>query len=123
MYLRSEAKARRTRELHRKYMTAAACLAVMIVTAAFVRAGIRSFASEEDPSASYKYYRSVIIPFGESADSLIEAHFDGAYYESLVEYRREVLRINHLQANGPEIYPRISAGDALILPYYDAEFR
>ncbi|MBP3736639.1 MAG: hypothetical protein J6I56_06425 [Lachnospiraceae bacterium] len=119
----SAAKYRRTRELHRKYMTAAICFAVLTLTVCFVRAGIRSFAREEDPGIRYKYYSSIQIPYGESADSIIASHFDAEHFASLREFRNEVLQINHLQAIGTEIYPHISAGDALILPYYDADFR
>ena len=117
------AKYRRTKQLRRKYLTTAVSFAVLLLCVSFIRAGMLSFASEENSTAEYKYYRSVVIPFGEDAESVIQTHYDETHFRSLQEYRREVLQINHLHTVGNEIFPAVSAGEALILPYFDRSLR
>ena len=122
MYRAAIAKRRRTRQLHRRYL-AAGFIAAVLLTIFSHSAAIPSSASEQGQEACFKYYQSVEVAFGESFDSVAEAHYDAQRCGSFAEFRGELLAINNLTMAGGEVYPSIRPGDSLIVPYYDSDLR
>ena len=70
--------------------------------------------SRED--IQYKYYKSVQVKEGDSLWNYASLYADSRYYDSHRAYIEEVSAVNALSDD------RITAGQYLILPYYDAGF-
>ena len=82
--------------------------------------GIRSMAST-DRTVKEKFYTSVVVPYGESLETVMKSSFTEMGEDVTCDYsayRKEVLSINHLQEIQGEIYPSVTPGTSVILPYY-----
>ena len=86
----------------------------------FLCIGTRGFASTGTEKEQVKLYTSATIAFGESFRDVLQTYYSDAAYRSYREFENEVLRINHLTRVGEEIFPKLSPGDAVIVPYFSA---
>lgn len=103
------------RERRRK--AAAAFLTLLATVCMILICAISYSTIKSNASSGFKYYTQVTVEPGESLWELAEAYIDYDFYKDKGSYIAEVLRINHLDADG-----RVIAGQSLILPYYSAEF-
>lgn len=76
---------------------------------------IRSQANSEIGEVQYKYYKSVVLAYGDTLWSVAEEYAD-VHYEDAEDYINEVMKINHLKSED------VDAGQYLIVPYYSKEF-
>ncbi|MCM1125072.1 MAG: LysM peptidoglycan-binding domain-containing protein [Lachnospiraceae bacterium] len=106
---------RRRRELRRHFYT----LLLTLILSAGISVTFFSFRTKAQNPAQdiqYKYYKSISVETGDTLWSLAEEYSCPEYYESYQEYIDEVIRMNGLPDD------RITAGQYLIIPYYDSEF-
>lgn len=95
--------------------------AVIMASSIFMMSGFRMRATAAE-EASYKYYTSVTVAYGQSFEDVAEQYFDAAHYKDLGAYEKELCSINHFYSMADAEY-ETDPGDHLIVPYYSTEFR
>ena len=90
-------------------MLAVACA---VMTGCILYSSIRSHAGN-----GFKYFTRVTVETGETLWSLADEYIDYGYYKDKNRYISEVRSINHLDDDCT-----ITAGQALVLPYYSEEY-
>ena len=88
---------------------------VLVVGISLSYHAIRSNANTEIGEVNYKYYKSVLLNYGDSLWSVAEEYAD-SHYSDTETYISEVMQINHLKTED------VDAGQYLIIPYYSTEF-
>ena len=73
------------------------------------------------PSA-YKYYDMVTVGYNENLLDIVQRYDDRDYYNTQMDYVRELCRINNLDYNGKE-FPVVTPGTSLFVPYYSEELK
>lgn len=73
------------------------------------------------PSA-YKYYDMVTVGYNENLLDIVQRYDDRNYYDTQMDYVRELCRINNLDYNGKE-FPVVTPGTSLFVPYYSEELK
>ncbi len=105
---------RRRQELRRHVFTGFVTAALVIsFSLLFFSFKIKAQSSEE---VQYKYYKSIQVQPGDSLWDYASLYGDSRYYDSHRDYIEEVTAMNALTDE------QITAGQYLILPYYDADF-
>lgn len=105
---------RRRRELRRHILTGlATAMLVITFSLCFFSFKIKAQSNENFP---YKYYKSIRVEEGDSLWGYAREYGDSRYYDSNRDYIKEVISVNTLPDD------RITAGQYLILPYYDTTF-
>ncbi len=110
---------RRKRELQLRIRLTVLALSVFML-AGLAFGGIRSMAST-DRTVREKLYTSVVVPYGESLEMVMRSSYSEMGEDvtgDYASYRKEVLSINRLQEIQGEIYPAVTPGTSVILPYY-----
>ncbi len=118
---RQAAKEQRRRQLRRR-ISILLFLAGAGILLLFFRFGLRSSASEEDASSSYKYYTSVLVGIDDTMDTIAYEYMDDIHYTDKDAYLSEVRYINHI-ADYVDLDASVRPGDYLIVPYYSSDFR
>lgn len=109
---RRKRELRRRREMKRNlYMAVLGMILILGLSLSYH--AIVSHATGHIEDVSYKYYTSVMIENGDTLWSLAQEYADG-HFDSTEAYIYEVMQINHLQNE------EITAGNFIILPYYDS---
>ena len=93
-------------------LTAVLVIFAAIVTGVFMVAGSAVRTDASDTRIGTKYYRSIVINYGDTLWSLADEYMDPAVYSGHKEYIDEVKKINNLKSD------RIKHGAHLIVPYY-----
>lgn len=105
---------RRRQELRRHVFTGfVTALLVISFSLLFFSFKIKAQSSEE---VQYKYYKSIQVQPGDSLWDYAGLYGDSRYYDSHRDYIKEVTAMNALTDE------QITAGQYLILPYYDTVF-
>ena len=115
--IRIQRKINRRKEVRRQIVTLIVTF-IIIIFLALTFGGIFSKANtpSEQSKMSYKYFKSVMIEYGDSLDS-ISSNYQNAGYDSKDVYMNEIVKINSITKDV------IHSGEYLILPYYDNVFR
>lgn len=108
-------KARRVRQLRRRFFMAILTVVLVVVLAVSYHAFL-SEANTGDKEISFKYYTSIEVSYGDTLWSIAD-EYACAEYASVNDYVDEVMQINHLKEDS------IIAGQYLIIPYYSTEFK
>ena len=103
-------KLHRQREIRRNFCMVLLGIILILVLSGSYHA-ITSNATTEVAPVMKKCYTSIVIKPGETLTSLAQ-EYSGEHYESVTDYIREVMWINHLESS------QIIAGEYIILPYY-----
>lgn len=103
---------RRRREMRKNFLLFVMTLCLIITTSISV-SSFRSNAKNDASKETYKYYKSIVVSDSDTLWSIAEEYMDDEHYESVVEYIRDVMRINNLKSDA------IYADAHLIVPYYD----
>lgn len=106
---------RRRRQLRRHFHT----FLLTLILSAVISVTFFSFRTKAQSHAEdiqYKYYKSISVEAGDTLWNLAEEYGHSEYYKTYQEYIDEVIRMNGLSDD------RITAGQYLIIPYYDSEF-
>lgn len=103
---------RRRREMRKNFLLFVMTLCLIITTSISV-SSFRSNAKNDASKETYKYYKSIVVSDSDTLWSIAEEYMDDEHYESVVEYIRDVMRINNLKNDA------IYADAHLIVPYYD----
>ena len=82
--------------------------------------GVNSVVSKagniKEDKISVKYYKNICVERGETLSSIANDYADKAHYDTIDQYIREVMYMNHLKDADD-----IPAGYYLIVPYYSDE--
>lgn len=74
-------------------------------------------AEETEQEPVYKYYTSIEIEKGDTLWEIAGAYMDTDYYESRMDYMKEVMKINRMTTD------HLTAGKKIIIPYYSTEVK
>ena len=102
---------RREMQLRRHLIILLSVIAIICVISVIAISCLSAKAA--DKNESVKYYKSVMVGYGESLEDFASTNYDSEHYASADDYRQEVSNINHL--SDEEIHP----GQHIIVPYYD----
>lgn len=106
---------RRRRELHRNF-TLALFTITLILTCSVVFFSVKTRAQEKENVVLYKYYKSVVVEYGDTIWDYAKEYAVPEQYHSKQSYIDEVCRMNALADE------QITSGQHLLLPYYSSEF-
>ena len=116
-----EARERRTAEIRKNTLIAAACGIFFVIAFLFIIFGLKADASSEETMTGFKYYDSVMIGYGEDLETVAARYMDEEHYDSMSDYLDEVCSINHIARVG-EITADVCPGNYIIVPYYSDIF-
>ena len=111
-------KIRRQRIVRRQYFLLGLTIALVIFLFAFIGTTVMSSAQSDEYEQSFKYYKTVTVHSDETLWNIANANFSADNYDNLNEYIGEICMINAI--SDPDT---INAGEAIIVPYYSAEFK
>ena len=115
--IRIQKKIKRQQEVRKQIfiLIVTACLILMlaVVFGSFLS---KANTPSEQSKVAFKYFKSVMIEYGDTLSSIGEQYQDAGYLSD-DQYLNEVIRINALQSD------QIHAGEYLVLPYYSNTFK
>ncbi len=111
-------KIRRQRIVRRQYFLLGLTIALVIFLFAFIGTTVMSSAQSDEYEPSFKYYKTVTVHSDETLWNIANANFSEDNYDNLNEYIGEICMINAI--SDPDT---INAGEAIVIPYYSAEFK
>lgn len=88
----------------------------LIAAGSFSLSGFRSNAKDDSITASYKYYKSIVVTNNDTLWSIAAKYMDDEHYDSITDYINEVKAMNSMTDDV------IQYGEHLVIPYYDSEF-
>nr|WP_297764413.1 LysM peptidoglycan-binding domain-containing protein [uncultured Butyrivibrio sp.] len=109
---------RRQRIFRRQIIILFSIIAVILFTVLFLNNTISTDAQSDEYTPEFKYYTAVTIHAGDSLWSIASEHFNPDHYDDLGSYVGEICSINKLSNDSV-----INAGECIILPYYEAEYK
>lgn len=83
---------------------------------------IMTRASSLPKPGSWKYYTTVMIPYGQTLEDIITEYYDSSFYSSPREYLEEICEINAIPGERG-VMPELGAGTKIVIPYYSAEYK
>ncbi len=107
-------KIRRRRELRRHVFTGLVTT-VLVIGCSLLFFSLK-ISAQSRADVQSKYYKSIQVQEGDSLWNYAGLYGDSRYYDSRSDYIKEVSAVNALKND------RITAGQYLILPYYDAGY-
>lgn len=111
-------KLRRQRIFRRQVMILLSVVALLLFSFLFFSNTISTDAQSEDYAPEFKYYTTVTIHTGDTLWSIASEHFSPDHYDDLSSYIGEICSINKLSLDSV-----VNAGECLIVPYYEADFK
>ena len=111
-------KIRRRRIVRRQFILLGLSIALVIFLFAFVGTTVMSSAQSDEYETTFKYYKTVTVHSNETLWSIADANFSADNYDNLNEYIGEICSINGV--SDPDM---VKAGEAIVVPYYSAEFK
>ena len=111
-------KIRRRRIVRRQFILLGLSIALVIFLFAFVGTTVMSSAQSDEYETTFKYYKTITVHSNETLWSIADANFSADYYDNLNEYIGEICSINGV--SDPDM---VKAGEAIVVPYYSAEFK
>ncbi len=95
------------------------CLLVVCLIALFAIIGSKMLtnATETSEEVYYKYYTQIEIEKGDSLWSIAQKYKTNGNHKSTNDYIEEVIEINQLSSTN------IQAGQCIIVPYFDLEYK
>jgi cell division septal protein FtsQ len=115
---RRKNKIRRERIVRRQFMVLAIIVSIFVIYACFAFTTIMSGAEGTDHVTEYKYYKSVVVHSGDSIWSIASENYNANKYKDINSYIKEINTINSLSACST-----LKAGESLIVPYYETNFK
>ncbi len=111
----------RDRQIRRSYLVLIGILAAAF-TAMLLFFSLHSMASESFPAAQNKYYRDIVVPFGDDLVDIVAEYREAAGYDDASAFKKEICRINGISMISLRSGDRaVAPGDHLIIPYYSSE--
>ncbi len=111
----------RDRQIRRSYLVLIGILAAAF-TAMLLFFSLHSMASESFPAAQNKYYRDIVVPFGDDLEDIVTEYREAARYDDDSAFIKEICRINGISMISLRSGVRaVAPGDHLIIPYYSSE--
>ena len=111
-------KIRRRRIVRRQFILLGLSIALVIFLFAFVGTTVMSSAQSDEYETTFKYYKTITVHSNETLWSIADANFSADNYDNLNEYIGEICSINGV--SDPDM---VKAGEAIVVPYYSAEFK
>ncbi len=106
-------KRRRKAEIRRHIFQLLAAIGLIGIVIFGVNSMVSKAGNIKEDKISVKYYKNICIERGETLSSIAKDYADKAHYDTLDQYIREVMYMNHLKDAD-----NIPAGYYLIIPYY-----
>lgn len=111
-------KIRREKE-YRKQITILSFIAIILLsTLVFGFTTIRSNAESEEYKVEYKYYKNVVVGYGDSLWTIAQDNISYDHYEEIDDYITEVMNINHISNKND-----VTGGTIITIPYYSEDFK
>lgn len=111
-------KIRRQRIFRKQIIMLLLLVAIILFSVIFLNNSISTDAQSDDYAPEFKYYTAVTIHAGDSLWSIASEHFNPDHYEDLGSYVGEICSINKLSTDSV-----VKAGECIILPYYETEYK
>ncbi|MBR1670035.1 MAG: LysM peptidoglycan-binding domain-containing protein [Butyrivibrio sp.] len=111
-------KLRRQRIVRRQIVLLSLAVALIIFMIIFLASSFMSDAKSDSYEPLFKYYKTVTVHAGDSLWNIARDNYTAARYSSIDEYMSEICSINAISD-----IDRLNAGEAVIIPYYSAEFK
>ena len=111
-------KIRREREYRKQVTLLTLALVLLLSVVVFGVTAIHSNAENSDYKVEYKYYKSVVVGYGDSLWNIAQDNISYDHYDNVDEYISEVMNINHISDQNT-----ITSGCTLTVPYYSDTYK
>lgn len=111
-------KIRREREYRKQVTLLTLALVLLLSVVVFGVTAIHSNAENSDYKVEYKYYKNVVVGYGDSLWNIAQDNISYDHYDNVDEYISEVMNINHISDQNT-----ITSGCTLTVPYYSDTYK
>jgi cell division protein YceG involved in septum cleavage len=108
-------QARRTRQIFERILLTICIIALLAIGGSAMLT--KATTQDESNDVYYKYFKQIEIEAGDTLWDIAGEYMENGPYQSRKEYMEEVASINQLKST------TIKAGQHLLIPYYDSEFK
>jgi cell division protein YceG involved in septum cleavage len=108
-------QARRTRQIFERILLTICIIALLAIGGSAMLT--KATTQDESNDVYYKYFKQIEIEAGDTLWDIAGEYMEIGPYQSRKEYMEEVASINQLKST------TIKAGQHLLIPYYDSEFK